>query len=85
MTETFFLTEPDNMQVEEKPFTQIPEGVVALPPEENMELGGTRNIVLKRKQPNNQLANIRKVKNETDETLCQKVNQSLRYLLLMKL
>ena len=61
-----FLTEPDNMQVEEKPFTQISEGVVALPPEENMELGRTRNIVLKRKQLNNQLVNIKKVKNEAD-------------------
>ena len=60
------LTEPDNMQVVEKPFTQIFEGVVALPPEENMDLGRTRNIVLKRKQPDNQLANIKKVKNETD-------------------
>ena len=27
------LTDPDNMQVEEKPFTQISEGVVALQPE----------------------------------------------------
>ena len=40
--------------------------MVALPPEENMDLGRTRNIVLKRKQPDNQLANIKKVKNETD-------------------
>ena len=59
------LTEPDNIQVVEKPFTEISEGVGALPPEENMDLGRTRNIVLKRKQPNNQLANIKKVKNET--------------------
>ena len=60
------LTELNNIQVVEKPFTQISEAVVVLPPEENMDLSRTPNIVLKRKQPNNQLANIKKVKNETD-------------------
>ena len=40
--------------------------MVALPLEENMELGRTCNIILKRKHPNNKLANIKKTKNETD-------------------
>ena len=61
--EDVVLTEPDIMQVEEKPFTHISEGVVALPSEENMEVIRTKNIVLKRKSPNNEIA---KIKNETD-------------------
>ena len=60
------LTEPDNMQVEEKPFTRISEGVVALPPEENMEVIKTKSIVLKRKNPNNEIAKVKKRKNDTD-------------------
>ena len=60
------LTEPDNMDVEQKPFDITFEGVVALPPEESMEVVRTKNLVLKRKQPNNRLANIKKIKNETD-------------------
>ena len=60
------LTEPDNMQVEEKLFTRISEGAVALPPEENMEVIKTKNIVLKRKNPNNEIAKVKKRKNDTD-------------------
>ena len=60
------LTEPDKMQVEYKPLEQISNEVVALPPEEEMNLDRTHNIILKRKNPNNELANIKKIKNETD-------------------
>ena len=56
------LTEPDNMQVEEKSFTRISEGVVALPPEENMEVTKTKSIVLKRKNPKNEIAKVEKKK-----------------------
>ena len=54
------------MQVEYKPLEQISNEVVALPPEEEMNLDRTHNIILKRKNPNNELANIKKIKNETD-------------------
>ena len=63
------LTEPDNMQFEHKPLDILSEGVVALPPEEDMELVRTKNLILKRKQPNNAFANIKKIKNETDVTV----------------
>ena len=63
------LTEPDNMQFEHKPLDILSEGVVALPPEENMELVRTKNLIRKRKQPNNAFANIKKIKNETDVTV----------------
>ena len=59
------LTEPDNMQFEHKPLDISSEGVVALPPEENMDVVRTKNLILKRKQANNVLANIKKNKNET--------------------
>ena len=52
------LTEPDNMQFEHKLLDILSEGVVALQPEENMELVRTKNLILKRKQPNNAFANI---------------------------
>ena len=54
------------MQVEYKPLEQVSNEVVALPPEEEMNLDRTHNIILKRKNPNNELANIKKIKNETD-------------------
>ena len=52
------LTEVDNIQFEQKPFDIMSEGVVALPPEEEMDLVRTKNLLLKRKHPNNKLANI---------------------------
>ena len=52
------LTEPDNMEVEDKPFGQTSEGVVALPPKKDIESVSTRNIVLKRKNPNNEIVEI---------------------------
>ena len=63
------LTEPDNMQFEHKPLDILSEGVVALPPEEHMDVVRTKNLILKRKQPNNAFANIKKIKNETDITV----------------
>ena len=61
------LTEPDNMQVEEKQIVALSDDVVMLPPEEDMtDVVSTRNIVLKRKIKNNELAQIKKIKNETD-------------------
>ena len=61
------LTKPDNMQVEEKQIVPLSDDVVMLPPEEDMaDIVSTRNIVLKRKIKNNELAQIKKIKNETD-------------------
>ena len=61
------LTKPDNMQVEEKQIVPLSDDVVMLPPEEDMaDIVSTRNIVLKRKIKNNELAQIKKRKNETD-------------------
>ena len=54
------LTEPDNMQFEHKPLVILSEGVVALLPEEDMDVVRTNNLILKRKQPNNAFANIKK-------------------------
>ena len=67
--EDVILAEPDNMQVEEIPFTRISEGIVELPPEENMEVIRTKNIVLKRKNTNNEIANVKKRKTETNVTV----------------
>ena len=63
------LTEPDNIQFKHKPLDILSERVVALPPEEDMELVRIKNLILKRKQPNNTFANIKKIKNETDVTV----------------
>ena len=61
------LTEPDNMQVDEKQIVPLSDDVVMLPPEEDMaDVVSTRNIVFKRKIKNNELAQIKKIKNETD-------------------
>ena len=61
------LTKPDNMQVEEKQIVPLSDDVVMLPPEEDMaDIVSTRNIVLKKKIKNNELAQIKKRKNETD-------------------
>ena len=61
------LIDPDNMQVEEKPIVSLSDEVVMLPPEEDMtDVVSTRNIVLKRKQPNNEMGQIKKIKDETN-------------------
>ena len=61
------LTEPDNMQVEEKQLVPLSNNTIMLPPEEKMtDIISTRNIVLQRKQPDLAVAQIKKTKNETD-------------------
>ena len=46
------LTEPDNMQVEEKQLIPLSNDSIMLPPEEDMtDIISTKNILLKRKQP----------------------------------
>ena len=57
------------MKFEHKPLDILSERVVALPPEEDMDVVRTKNLILKRKQPNNAFANTKKVKNETDVTV----------------
>ena len=64
--EDIILTEPDNMQVEQKQLIAS-EDTIMLPPEENMtDVISTRNIVVKRKQPDISIGEIKKIKNETD-------------------
>ena len=63
------LTEPDNMNVEYKPIIPYSEGVVQLPPEVEMEEVKTKNLVLKRKIPKNEIVNIKKIKNDTEVTV----------------
>ena len=61
------LTEPDNMQVEEKALVPLSNDTIMVPPEENMtNVTSTRNIVVKRKQPDISICQIKKIKNETD-------------------
>ena len=60
------LTEPDNMQIEQKPLIASGNSIT-LPPEENMtDIISTRNIVVKRKNPDIAIGEIKKIKNETD-------------------
>ena len=63
------LTEPDNMNVEYKPVILYSEGVVQLPPEVEMEEVKTKNLVLKRKIPKNEIVNIKKIRNDTKVTV----------------
>ena len=59
------LTEPDNMQVEQKPLIASEDSIM-LPPEENMtDVISTGNIVLKRKQPDISTGEIKKIKAKT--------------------
>ena len=61
------LTEPDNMQIEEKQLIPLSNDSIMLPPEEDMaDIISTKNILLKRKQPDFPVAQIKKIKNETD-------------------
>ena len=60
------LTEPDNMQIEQKPLIASGNSIT-LPPEENMtDIISTRNIAVKRKNPDIAIGEIKKIKNETD-------------------
>ena len=57
------LIDPDNMQKDEKPFKFVSEDVVELPSEEkDTEIVLTKNIVLKRKNTNNEVAQVKKQK-----------------------
>ena len=61
------LIDPDNMQKDEKPFKFVSEDVVELPSEEeDMEVVRTKNIVLKRKNTNNEVAQVKKQKLDTE-------------------
>ena len=66
------LTEPDNMQVEEKPLTALSDGtILSNPPEpQDMEVAQTRNLILKRKGPKtDQVANNKMIKNDFGVTV----------------
>ena len=68
--EDVILTEPDNMQLEEKALVPLSNDTIMLPPEENMaDVISTRNIVVKRKQPDISIGQIKKIKNETDYSI----------------
>ena len=55
------LTEPDNMQVEEKQLIPLSNDSIMLPPEEDMsDIISTKNILLKQKQPFLPVAQIKK-------------------------
>ena len=60
------VTEPINMNVEYKPIIPYSEGVVQLPPEVKMDEVKTKNLVLKRKIPKNEIVNTKKIKNGTE-------------------
>ena len=65
--EDAILTEPDNMQVEEKQLVPLSNDSIMLPPEEDMtDIISTKNILLKRKQPSLPIAQIKKIKNDID-------------------
>ena len=72
------LTEPDNMQVEEKQLVPLSNDTIMLPPEENMtDVISTRNIVVKRKQPDVSAGQIKKIKNETDISITNTVKHPI--------
>ena len=61
------LTESDNMQVQEGQLVPLSNETLMLPPEENMtDVISTRNIVIKRKQPDISVGEIKKIKAQTD-------------------
>ena len=61
------LTEPDNMHVQEGQLIPLSDDTLMLPPEENMTgVVSTRNIVVKRKQPDISVVDIKKTKGETE-------------------
>ena len=55
------LTEPDNIQFKHKPLDILSERVVALPPEEDMELVRIKNLILK---ASNSAKNGKKIKQD---------------------
>ena len=72
------LTEPDNMQVEEKQLIPLSNDSIMLPPEEDMsDIISTKNILLKRKQPFLPVAQIKKIKNETDISITNTIKHPI--------
>ena len=71
------LTEPDNMQVSKGALVPISNNTVQLENDTNMGEIETKNIVLKRKQPDVSIANIKKTKGDTEI--------SIQYLIFRKL
>ena len=72
------LTEPDNMQVEEKQLILLSNDSFMLPPEEDMtDIISTKNILLKRKQPDRPIAQIKKIKNETDISITNTIKHPI--------
>ena len=61
------LIDPDIMQKDEKPFKFVSKDVIELPSEEeDMEVVRTKNIVLKRKNTNIEVAQVKKQKLDTE-------------------
>ena len=76
--EDVILTEPDNMQVEEKQLIPLANDSIMLPPEEDMtDIISTKNILLKRKQPHLPVAQIKKIKNETDISITNTIRHPI--------
>ena len=72
------LTEPDNMQVEERQLIPLSNDSIMLPPEEDMtDIISTKNILLKRKQPDLPVAQIKKIKNETDISITNTIKHPI--------
>ena len=72
------LTEPGNMQVEEKQLIPLSNDSIMLPPEEDMtDIISTKNILLKRKQPDLPVAQIKKIKNKTDISITNTIKHPI--------
>ena len=72
------LTEPGNMQVKEKQLIPLSNDSIMLPPEEDMtDIASTKNILLKRKQPNRHVAQIKKIKTETDISITNTIKHPI--------
>ena len=72
------LTEPDNIQVEEKQLVPLSNDSIMLPPEEDMtDIISTKDILLKRKQSSLPIAQIKKIKNETDISITNTIKHPI--------
>ena len=70
------------MQVEEKQLIPLSNESIMLPPEEYMtDIVSTKNILLKRKQPDRPVAQIKKIKNETDIS----ITNTIKYPIFRKM
>ena len=72
------LTEPDNMQVSEGALVPISNNTVQLENDTNMGEIETKNIVLKRKQPDVSIANIKKTKGDTEISIQHPIFRKLQ-------